>query len=58
MATAFQSGDRFRIKGDIEKTIYVFYSIVFDNGVPEIHCTSDGKEIILNDTSLFDIEHI
>ena len=55
---AFRCGNRFRVKNDIEKTIYVFLDIKFINGIGEIHCEHNSKIVILSETYLFDLEHV
>lgn len=60
-AIVFRPGDKFTIKINPRKTIFIFKSIEFDsNGKPTIHCTPAfyNINIKLTDISLSDIEHI
>ena len=56
---SFQSGNRFKVVNDVEKTEYTFDYIDYKNGIPEIHCfDSNGEATVLEETSLFDLEHV
>lgn len=57
-ATSFQTGSTFIVKGDIDKTVYVFDYIEYKNNSACIHCIEEGKEVILEETNLSEIEHI
>lgn len=56
---AFKSGQKFKIKNDIDNAVYEFIFIDFDNGVGEVHCyDSERNVIILEETYLSDLEHV
>ena len=57
-AIAFQVGNRFKVKNEIPEEVYIFQGFEYKNGIPQVHCEdSNGEEVTLEETSLFDLEH-
>lgn len=56
--TAIQRGNYFTIKDEVDKNIYMFLSIDFKYGIPEILCINSlGDKVILTETFISELEH-